>query len=75
MSKQRTLMVIGAGESQIIAIKSAKRMGHRVVAMDGSPNAKGREFADEFEVASTRDVVSAIKIARKYNIDGVLTVS
>lgn len=68
-------MIVGAGRSQIPAIITAKKMGIVTVAIDGNPDAPGLKLADFPEVVSTKDMGGAIKIAIKYEIDGVLTIA
>lgn len=66
-------MIIGAGFGQLPAIKKAKEMNYRVITIDKNPEALGFPYAD---VALTIDVVDfkeAIKAAKKYKIDGVMT--
>lgn len=71
----KTIMVVGAGLSQIPAINVAKVMGLKVVAIDGNPLAPGLNKAHFSEIVSTNDISKAIETAKKYDIDGVLTIS
>jgi formate-dependent phosphoribosylglycinamide formyltransferase (GAR transformylase) len=43
---KKTILILGAGLEQKIAIQHAKRMGLKVVAVDGSSHAPGLRFAD-----------------------------
>ena len=70
----KTIMVVGAGLSQIPAINIAKVMGLKVLAIDGNPLAPGLKCANFSEIISTNDVKKAIEIAKKYEINGVLTI-
>lgn len=71
----KKIMIVGAGRSQIPAIITAKKMGLVTIAIDGNPDAPGLKLADFPEVVSTKDMGGAIKIAKKYEIDGVLTIA
>ena len=67
------VMIVGAGLLQLPAIRKAKEMGLRTIAVDVNPNAIGKCVADVFESVSTDDVEGALRLARKYRPDGVLT--
>ena len=71
----KKIMIVGAGRSQIPAIITAKKMGLVTIAIDGNPDAPGLKLADFPEVVSTKDMGGAIKIAKKYEIEGVLTIA
>ena len=68
------LLILGAGRNQINAIKKAKEKGHTVVVSDYLPDSPGKKLADFSEMTSTFDIEGNIEVARKYNVDGVLTV-
>ena len=73
----KTLLLLGAGQDQLFAIKTAKAMGLTVLAVDINPNAPGFELVDHHEIISTRNVSKIIKFVDNYisngnNIDGVL---
>lgn len=69
----KTIMIIGAGFSQLLGIKTAKNMGFRVITIDGNPNAPGMNIADAALPIDITDKKKAIEAAKKYSIDGVLT--
>ncbi len=69
----RTFMIIGAGASQVVGIKTAKDMGLTVVVIDRDPNAPGMKLADVALPVDITDTKKAIEVARKYDVDGVLT--
>ena len=71
----KKIMIVGAGRSQMPAIIIAKKMGLVTIVIDGNPDAPGLKLADFPEVVSTKDIEGAIKIAKKYEIDGVLTIA
>jgi len=68
------LLILGGGNGQLSSIKKAKEMGHEVVVSDYYKNAPGKKFSDFSENISTFDIDGNIKVAKKYNIDGVMTV-
>lgn len=65
MKAGKTLLCIGAGPEQVAAIELGRRMGHRIVAVDGNPNAPGLKVANKGMVMDLRDVSSVIGIARE----------
>jgi len=69
----KTILILGAGIEQTIAIKLAKEMGLKVIAVDGNPNAPGLKIADVGINADIKDVEAMIKIGKKYKVDGVMT--
>lgn len=68
------LLILGGGSGQLAIIKKAKEKGHQVIVSDYYEDAPGKAYADYAETVSTFNIEDNIKIARKYNIDGVLTV-
>src|SRR3989339_1078976 len=72
-SIKKTILILGAGLEQKIAIREAKSMGIRVIAVDGNKHAPGLRFADVTIVADINDVQEMIKIGRKYKADGVMS--
>lgn len=71
----KRILILGAGVEQVPAIKMAKEMGHFVIVTDMNLKAPGIEYADAAYDVSTTDVKGNIDIARRVNIDGVMTVS
>ncbi|MGM0381600.1 MAG: alpha-hydroxy-acid oxidizing protein [bacterium] len=73
----RTIMIIGAGEMQVPAIRVAQKMGLTTVVLDYNPNAPGMGLADYPVEMSTRDFEGCVRVARDFEegeIDGVITV-
>mgnify|MGYP000220398046 FL=1 len=68
------LLILGGGNAQLSAIKKAKKMGHTVIVSDYLKDAPGIELADHFELVSTFNIKENIKVGKKYNIDGVMTI-
>lgn len=67
------VLVIAGGEWQIPIIKKAKELGHYVVCSNLYKDSVGFEYADAGEVADVLDKEKNLEIARKYNIDIVIT--
>ena len=68
------LLILGGGSGQLSSIKKAKEMGHQVIISDYYKDAPGKKYADFSENISTFNVEGNIKVAKKYNIDGIMTV-
>src|SRR6056297_2149133 len=68
------LLILGGGNAQLSAIKKAKKMGHEVIISDYLKDAPGIELADHHELVSTFDIASNIKVGKKHNIDGIMTI-
>src|SRR5690554_584074 len=67
------LQILGGGNNQLNAIKRAGEKGHEVVLIDYYENAPGRKYAKYNELVSTFDVDKNIEVAKKYSIDGIMT--
>src|SRR6266581_4521959 len=70
-----TVLFVGAGRHQRRAIRRARELGLRVVAVDRNPDALGLGEADLFEVIDFMDVAAVTEAGRRHSVDGVLTVS
>lgn len=71
----RTILFVGAGRHQRRAIERARELDLRVVAVDGSADAPGLAVADVAEVVDFSDIPAVTEVARRHDVDGVLTVS
>jgi len=67
----KTILLLGAGQEQSIAIQEARALGYRVVACDGNAAAPGLALADAGHVCDIRDLVQLLPIARAERIAGV----
>ncbi len=67
------LLVLGGSNGQLNAVKRLKEKGHTVVVGDYFPNAPAKKIADYGETVSTFDVEGNLEVARKYGVDGVMT--
>ncbi len=68
----KKLMLLGGSAQQIIAIKTAKRLGYYTVLCDYLYDNPGQYEADKFYLVSTTDKVAVLDVARKEKIDGIL---
>ncbi|WP_202709909.1 ATP-grasp domain-containing protein [Sporosalibacterium faouarense] len=68
------LLILGGGNSQINAIKRGNEKGITTVVSDYYEDAPGKEISDFGELVSTFDVEGNIDVAKKYNIDGIMTI-
>jgi biotin carboxylase len=71
----KTVLVLGASVSQLAAIRKARQLGFRVVAVDGDSAALGFALADVSEAVDFSDVPAAIEVARRHRVDGVVAIS
>jgi len=68
-----SLLVVGAGPLQLPAIHEARALGIRSIAVDGNPSAVGLALCDAPHVVDILDADAVGAIARKENIDGIMT--
>lgn len=69
----KTLMIIGAGFGQVPAIKRASELGIRTICIDRNPKAVGMSMVDYSYAVDVVDFDGALEIAKKHQIDGVMT--
>lgn len=67
------LLMLGGGNNQVNGIVRAMNKGHEVVLTDYYKDAPGRTYAAYNEVVSTFDIPGNINIAKKYEVDGIMT--
>jgi len=68
-------MILGAGMNEVPAIIKARQMGIRTLVCDMNENAVGLTYGDYNAVPKTKKPDEYINIAKKYKIDGIMTVS
>jgi biotin carboxylase len=68
-----SLLVVGAGPLQLPAIHEARALGIRTIALDGNASAVGLTLCDAPYVADILDADAVCAIAKKENIDGIMT--
>jgi biotin carboxylase len=67
----KTILLLGAGQEQCIAIDEAKALGYRVVACDANEAAPGLKLADVGIAVDIRNVPALIDIGRAQQVGGV----
>lgn len=67
-------LVLAGGFPQITLIKELKKRGYNVVLADWNENPVAKEYADIYYQASTLDINSICEIARKEEVDFLITV-
>lgn len=71
----KKIMILGASILQLPVIIKAKEMGLQVIAVDMDPDAIGfKEKEVICEVISTIDEEKILEAAKRYNIDGIVTI-
>jgi len=70
-----TLLFLGASISQLPAIRRARELGHRVVAVDGDPVAVAFPDCDVAETIDFSDVPRVAEIGARLHVEGVLAIS
>ena len=68
----KKILLLGGSAQQIIAIKTAKRLGYYTVLCDFLEDNPGRYEADKFYLVSTTDKEAVLDVAQKEHVDGVL---
>lgn len=70
---RQTLLIVAAGPLQVPAIEEARSLGLRTVAVDANREALGLAIADERYIVDILDADAVIAIAKRENVDGVMT--
>jgi len=68
-----TILILAAGPLQVPAIRAARLLGLRTVAVDANPKAAGMLLADRAYTADILDANAVGDIASRENIRGILT--
>jgi len=68
-----TVLIIAAGPLQVPAIRAARLLGLRTVAVDANPNAAGMVLVDRAYTADILDADAVGEIASREDVSGVLT--
>ncbi|MDE6788504.1 MAG: ATP-grasp domain-containing protein [Ruminococcus sp.] len=72
-SKQKTIMILGAGQLQVPLLQRAKERGLRIIVVSPDSNQPGISYADVVVNLDVRDEKGILEEARKYQIDGITT--
>lgn len=68
----KKILMLGGSAQQIIAIKTAKKLGYYTIVCDYLNDNPGQNFADKFYLASTTDKEKIYEIAKLERIDGII---
>ena len=68
----KKILLLGGSAQQVIAIKTAKRLGYYTVLCDYLPDNPGQYVADKYYNVSTTDVEAVYKVAMAEKVDGIL---
>lgn len=69
----KRLLILGAGVYQVPLIKAAKKLGCYTIVSSIDGNYPGFEIADKAYRINTVDTEAMLEIAKKENVDGVIT--
>ncbi|WP_448863847.1 ATP-grasp domain-containing protein [Dorea sp.] len=70
--RKKRILLLGGSAQQIVAIKTAKKLGYYTILCDFLPDNPGQYVADKFYLVSTTDKSEVLKVAEKESVDGVL---
>ena len=71
--KQKKLMLLGGIRYLLPAIEAAHRMGAYVITVDYLPDNIAHKYSDEYHNVSILDKEAVLALARKLQIDGILS--
>lgn len=69
----KKILLLGGSESKSIAIQKAKELGYYTILCDYLPDNYGKKIADKFYQESTTDKEAIFRVAKKENVDGILS--
>jgi biotin carboxylase len=75
MTIQQKVLFVGAGPSQVSAIKHALSLGYESYAIDANPNALGFKYAVGFDIGDIRDSEFIKVCAKRYNVNAIVAVA
>jgi len=68
----KKLLLLGGSAQQVVAIKTAKRLGYYTVLCDFLVDNPGQFYVDKFYLVSTTDKKAVLNVAENEKVDGVL---
>lgn len=71
----KKILVLGAGIMQIPVIKKVKELGYIPIVADFAIDAPGFKYSDNNYIVSTLDYEGILSVAKKEQVDGILTTS
>lgn len=75
MLAQKSILMLGGSQQQVVAIEKAKELGFRTVLCDYLPDNPGQYSADAFYLVSTTDREAVLEVAKSEGVSGVLAYS
>ena len=72
-SRRKTIMMLGAGNSQLPAIRQAVASGFFVITVDNIPGNAGHALSHRYVNCSTVDMQGVLRAAQELAIDGIMT--
>lgn len=72
-AEKKTILILGGTKNQVPLIQAAKLEGYRVIVCDWTSDNPGLEFADKHYQISTLDRDAVLRVARKEQIDGIIS--
>lgn len=69
----KKIMLLGGNYFQMTATKAAKELGYHVISVDYLPDNPAHKYADEYHNVSTTDKDAVLELARRLNIDGIVS--
>ena len=70
---EKTLLSVGAGFGQLPAIEKAIELGLNVIVIDKNPNAIGMTMVEKSFPVDIVDETAVLELAKKHNINGIMT--
>lgn len=70
---RKTLLVLAASQYQLDTIRTAQRLGYRVITTDNIPENPGHALADRSYPIDTTDREAVLDIAERERIDGIIS--
>lgn len=68
----KKILLLDGSPQQVVAIKTAKRLGYYTILCDFLKDNPGQYHADKFYLTSTTDKKAVLKVAQKEQINGIL---
>jgi carbamoyl-phosphate synthase large subunit len=69
----KKLLVIGAGNYQVPAIKRIRDLGYEAYCVDYKENQPGFKYANGYKVIDVRDKDKCLEYSKELNVDGIVT--
>ena len=71
MKKGHKILVVGAGSSQVQAIKQLNDLGFHSIAIDGDEKAQGLTISNESRVCDIKNSRELIKVAKEFQVNAI----